>query len=199
MARVHLEHVREKIGSGFPPNSPWWAWSLRHAAWAYNRFHVRADTRSAPYSKIRIRTYVQLGLPFGGLVLARRPGAHLQKSQTQFVYGCWLGRDSQANTLLGARLGISARERSGDWKRTGVGRRKLSQTWNGRSGKPRQRRGQATKGCCWREERTHMETHMPQRHEKEALRWSASPKNGKVRGRRPADPLSPAATGRECS
>ena len=42
MARAYLEHVREKTGSEFPPNSPWWACSLRHAAWAYNRFHVKS-------------------------------------------------------------------------------------------------------------------------------------------------------------
>ena len=51
MARVYLEHVREKTGSEFPPKSPWWAWALRHAAWVYNRFHVRADTRVTPYAK----------------------------------------------------------------------------------------------------------------------------------------------------
>ena len=88
MARVYLEHVREKTGSEFPPKSPWWAWALRHAAWVYSRFHVRADTRVTAFAKIRLKTYAQPVLPFGELVLARRPGAHLQKSQTQFVYGC---------------------------------------------------------------------------------------------------------------
>ena len=38
MARAYLEHVREKTGYVFPPISPWWAWSLRHTAWAHNRF-----------------------------------------------------------------------------------------------------------------------------------------------------------------
>ena len=51
MARVFVEHVREKTESVFPPSSPWWAWTLRHAAWTYNRFHVPADTRTTPYSK----------------------------------------------------------------------------------------------------------------------------------------------------
>ena len=114
VARVYLEHVRETTGSEFPAR---WAWTLRHAAWIYNRFHVRADTRVTPYSKIRLKTYAQPVLPFGELVLARRPGAHLQKSQIQFVDGCWSGRDShtdQHNTSLGAKLGFSARERSAD-------------------------------------------------------------------------------------
>ena len=43
------------------------------------------------------QTYAQPVFPFGELVLVRRPGAHLQESQTQFVYGCWLGRDSQTD------------------------------------------------------------------------------------------------------
>ena len=33
--------------------------TLRHAAWVYNRFHVRADTRVTPYAKIRLKTYAQ--------------------------------------------------------------------------------------------------------------------------------------------
>ena len=73
MARVYLEHVREKNGSEFPPKPPWWAWALRHAAWVCNNFHVRADTRVTPCAKIRLKTYTQPVLPFGELVLARRP------------------------------------------------------------------------------------------------------------------------------
>ena len=107
MARVYLEHVREKTGSEFPPKSPWWAWALRHAAWVYNKFHVRADTRVTPYAKIRLKTYAQTVLPFGELVLARRPGAHLQKSQMQFVYGCWLGSDSHTDEhIVGSKAGV---------------------------------------------------------------------------------------------
>ena len=52
--------------------------------WTYNRFHVRADTGTKPYSKTRLKVYAQ-------------PGAHLQVSHTQFLYGCWLGRDSQTD------------------------------------------------------------------------------------------------------
>ena len=76
MARVYLEHVREKTGCEFPPKSPWWAW--RDAAWVYNRFHVRADTRVTPYAKIRLKTYTQPVIPVEELVWTRRPGAHLQ-------------------------------------------------------------------------------------------------------------------------
>ena len=107
MARIHLKHVREKTGSKFPRKSPWWAWALRHAAWIYNRFHVRSDTRTKPHSNIRLKTYAQTVLPFGVLILARRPGAQVQKSETQFVYGCWLGRDSHTDEhIVGSKAGL---------------------------------------------------------------------------------------------
>ena len=48
---------------------------------ASRRFHVRADTGTKPYSKTRLKVYAQ-------------PGAHLHVSHTQFLYGCWFGRDS---------------------------------------------------------------------------------------------------------
>ena len=102
-----LEHVREKTVSVFLPSAPWWAWALRHAAWTYNRFHVRADTRTTPYSQTRLKVYTQPVLPFGELILAQRPGAHLQESQTQFVYGCWLGRDSHTDEhTVGSKAGV---------------------------------------------------------------------------------------------
>ena len=44
------------------------------------------------------------------------------------------------NTSLEAKLGFSARERSGDWPRTGAGQQRLWQTWSGRRGRPRRRR-----------------------------------------------------------
>ena len=77
LSRVYLEHVKERTGITFDNTSGWWAWALRHAAWAYNRFHVRQDTRMTPYAQIRLKNYAQPVLPFGELVLARRPGARL--------------------------------------------------------------------------------------------------------------------------
>ena len=44
-----------KLVLKFLRTHPWWTWSLRHAAWAYNRFHVRGHTRTTPYSKIRLK------------------------------------------------------------------------------------------------------------------------------------------------
>ena len=65
------------------------------------------DTHVTPYSNIRLKTYAQPVLPFGELMLARRPGTHLHKSQTQFVYGCWLGRDPHTHEhIVGSKAGV---------------------------------------------------------------------------------------------
>ena len=114
MARVYLEYVREKTGYEFLPRSPWWAWALRHAAWVYNRCHVRADTRVTPHSKIRLKTYAQTVLPFGELVLAPRPGAHFAEKPDTVCVLLLFGQGLSTNTSLGAKLVFSACERSGD-------------------------------------------------------------------------------------
>ena len=104
MARGYFEQVRERTGSE-PSSSPWWAWAPWHAGWIFNRFHVRADTRSTPYSKTWLKVYAQPVLPFGELILAR--SAHLQKSHTHFVHGCWLGRDSHTDEhIIGSEAGV---------------------------------------------------------------------------------------------
>ena len=41
------------------------------------------------------------------LILAKRTVAHLQKSQTQFVYGCWLGSDSHTDEhVVGSKAAV---------------------------------------------------------------------------------------------
>ena len=147
MTRVYLEHVREKTGFEFPPKSPWWAWALRHAVWVYNRFHVRADTRLTPDSKIRLKTYAQPVLPFGELGLARRPGSHLQKSQTQFVCGCWLGRDFHTDEhIVGSKAGVFRTRTVRRLTEEGCGRHGVDAVED-RGDEARQ----TTKGCRWRE------------------------------------------------
>ena len=39
-------------------------------------------------------------VPFGELVLSRRPGAHLHKAESWFVYGAWVGRDGRTDEHL---------------------------------------------------------------------------------------------------
>ena len=97
LARVLLDQLQVKTGAGqIAADSEWWPWALRHAAWLYNRYHVRADQRCTPYTRLRWRTYQQPLVSFGELVLARRPGAHLRKSESWFAYGAWVGRDARS-------------------------------------------------------------------------------------------------------
>jgi len=93
LARVYLEALSNKTGLAIGAGSEWWPWALRHAAWVYNRFHVRRDLGCTPYAKVRHKAYGQPVLGFAEQVLARRPGAHLNKAESQFVHGAWLGRD----------------------------------------------------------------------------------------------------------
>ena len=96
--------------------------------WTYNRFHIRADTGTKTYSKTRLKVYAQ-------------PGAHLQVSHTQFLYGCWLaGTLPRTNTLWRAKLVCFVRERFEDRQRTGAGRLIPSLAWNGLCGVQRRRR-----------------------------------------------------------
>ena len=95
----------------------------------------------------------------GELVLARRPGAHLQKSQTQFVYGCWLGRDSHTDEhIVGSKAGVfrtrTVRRLTEDrsWSAEAVADMEWT-PWKTASNDARQ----TAKGCCWREKRTHLE------------------------------------------
>jgi hypothetical protein len=108
LARVYLDSLRAKAGAKtLDARSPWWTWATRHAAWTYNRFHVRPDLRCTPYTKVKWRVYAQPIVPFGELVLARRPGAHLQKAESWFVYGAWAGRDGRTDEhLIVTRAGV---------------------------------------------------------------------------------------------
>ena len=114
---------------------------------------MRADTRVTPYSKIRLKTYAQPVLPFGELVLARRPGAHFQKNQTQFVCGCLLGRDSHTDEhTAGSKAAVfpHANGQETDRGQELVGRSCCRHGMDAVEDLGNDER-QATKGCCWRE------------------------------------------------
>ena len=101
LARVYIDSVRAKTGATtLDAKSPWWTWAVRHAAWVYNRFNARPDLRCTPYTKLKWRVYAQPMVPFGELVLSRRPGAHLHKAESWFVYGAWVGRDGRTDEHL---------------------------------------------------------------------------------------------------
>jgi hypothetical protein len=113
LARVYLDALQAKTGcTEMPASSPWWSWAIRHAAWAYNRFHVRQDMKCTPYTKLRWSVYQQPLVAFGELVLARRPGAHLHKAESWFVYGAWVGRDARSDEHIVLTKGGVVRSRA---------------------------------------------------------------------------------------
>ena len=68
-------------------------------------FVQRLGQRRIP--KLWFMVCAQPVLPLGEMILARRPGAHLQKSQTHFVCGCCLGRDSHTDEhTVGSKAGV---------------------------------------------------------------------------------------------
>ena len=64
-------------------------WLPRHAAWVYNRFHIRADTRLTPYEKVNYSKHQRPILMFGEAVLCKRPGAVLNKLEARWLEGVW--------------------------------------------------------------------------------------------------------------
>ena len=101
---------------------------------------------------------LNLFLPLGELILARRPGAHLQPDTicTRLLGG--QGTRTQTNTLFGASLvffstrTVRRLTEVRSWSAEAVADMGMDTVENRGNDE-----GQATKGCCWREERTHLE------------------------------------------
>ena len=75
----------------------------RHAASQYTRFHKRQDSTTTAYEKIRHTSDRNLVLLVGEAVACRRPGALVNKLESAWLEGSWLGRDSKTDEhLIGA-------------------------------------------------------------------------------------------------
>ena len=126
----------------------------------YNRFHVRGDTRVTPYANIRLKTYAQLvtvwRVGFGktawstsaeepdtvrfrmlvGQGLASHTDEHIVRSEAGGFPHANSQETDRGQELVGrgcCRHGVDTVEDRGNDER------------------------QATKGCCWRGEGTHLE------------------------------------------
>ena len=95
MARVYLEHVREKTGSEFPQKSPWWAW---HCV-------PRSDSEHTLNLRYRLESWFRQD----GLDHICRKVRH-----SLCAVAGWAETLTLTNTLLEVKLGFSARERTGD-------------------------------------------------------------------------------------
>ena len=72
----------------------------RHAAQQHTRFHKRQDSTTTASEKIRHMPYQNPILLVGGTVACRRPGALVNKLESAWLEGVWLGRDSKTDGHL---------------------------------------------------------------------------------------------------
>ena len=97
-SRVLLHVLATVIGEPISPTSPWWCWAVRHSAWTCNRFHRKATLgQLTPYEKYRGKRYASPIAHFGASVMARRPGAALNKAGPPLLHSVWLGRDGMTD------------------------------------------------------------------------------------------------------
>ena len=68
--------------------------------WQYTRFHKRQDSTTTAYEKIRHMSYQSPILLVGEAVACRRPGALVNKLESAWLEGIWLGRDSKTDEHL---------------------------------------------------------------------------------------------------
>ena len=124
LMRTLISHLKRNTNANITSRSAWTSWAIRHAAWLRTRFHRRKDEGNlTAYERLKNTRYHQPILIFGEMVVARRPGAHLQKFASQHVEGLWLGRDSKTDEhLLATRAGV-VRSRA-------VRRKPSTEQWN---------------------------------------------------------------------
>ena len=75
-------------------------WSVRHAAWQWNRFHV-SSTGETPHKRQIGHDYSSPVLEFGETILARTPGQRTQnKLDSNWSSGIWLGRSGLSDERI---------------------------------------------------------------------------------------------------
>ena len=133
---VHNIHERIKIqieknrGSTIHADSPRLTWLPRRAVQQYTRFYRRLDSKTTACEKIRHMPNQNPILLVGKAVACRRPGALVNKLESAWLEGVWLGRASKieehvigtpkrygskpcTETQSGKTLGHSSPERNG--------------------------------------------------------------------------------------
>ena len=103
--RTLVAQVEDRTGLIFGADSPLWLWAFRHAGWILTRFGRRRDTGMTPYAKLFCKQYRQPLLMFAEAVIARRPGAQINKLEHHWLEGLWVGRDGSTDEHLVASGG----------------------------------------------------------------------------------------------
>ena len=98
--KAYKIQIEKNSGITIKADSPLLTWLPRHAAWQYTRFHKRQDSTTTAYEKIRHMSYQSPILLVGEAVACRRPGALVNKLESAWLEGIWLGRDSKTDEHL---------------------------------------------------------------------------------------------------
>ena len=98
--KAYKIQIEKNSGITIKADSPLLTWLPRHAAWQYTRFHKRQDSTTTAYEKIRHMSYQNPILLVGEAVACRRPGALVNKLESAWLEGIWLGRDSKTDEHL---------------------------------------------------------------------------------------------------
>ena len=98
LARTQVTQVEHRTGLTFGADSPLWLWAFRHAGWILTRFGRRRDTGMTPYAKLFCKQYRQPLLMFAEAVIARRPGAQVNRLEHHGWMACGLvAMEAQTN------------------------------------------------------------------------------------------------------
>ena len=105
--KAYKIQIEKNSGITIKADSPLLTWLPRHAAWQYTRFHKRQGSTTTAYEKIRHMSYQNPILLVGEAVACRRPGAWVNKLESAWLEGIWLGRDSKTDEhLIGTPNGM---------------------------------------------------------------------------------------------
>ena len=105
--KAYKIQIEKNSGITIKDNNPLLTWLPRHAASQDTRFHKRQDSTTPAYEKIRHTSYQNPILLVGEAVACRRPGALVNKLESAWLEGIWLGRDSKTDEhLIGTPNGM---------------------------------------------------------------------------------------------
>ena len=106
--KAYKVQLEMNSGTTIKDDSPLFNWLPRHVARQYTRFHKRQDSTTTAYEKkIRHMSYQSPILFVGEAVVCRRPRALINRFESAWFPGVWLGRDSTTDEhLIGTPNGM---------------------------------------------------------------------------------------------
>jgi len=94
--KAYTFQVEEALGIKLHKDSEFLSWCPRQAAWQYTRFHERVGG-GTPWEATHLVKYNKPILMPGEAVACRRPGANVNKLESAWLEGIWIGRDTRTD------------------------------------------------------------------------------------------------------